>query len=102
MAATATSRGAQTMNSMYFKPMLRKAYHRKSSDIVSDTIKLNRDEKKNKNMVAGNCDATCWIPDDRTGIYYPKGQEKIMEDVPRDAGRNFGAINWFSNHEDCI
>lgn len=77
-------------------------YHRKSPDVLSDTAKLNGDEVKNKNIVAGNCDATWWIPDDRTGIYYPKGQEKVMEDVPQDAGRNFGAINWFFNHEDCI
>ncbi|CAI0472077.1 unnamed protein product [Linum tenue] len=33
-----------------------------------------------------------WVPDPRTGIYFPRGQEWVMEDVPEDAaslGRSF-------------
>ncbi|KAL0342225.1 UNVERIFIED_CONTAM: hypothetical protein Scaly_1885100 [Sesamum calycinum] len=63
MASAAAGRGAQTMNSMYFKPILRKAYHRKSGspDIVSDTMKLNGEEMKHKTTAAtGNGDATWW------------------------------------------
>ncbi|WOG99328.1 hypothetical protein DCAR_0518676 [Daucus carota subsp. sativus] len=86
--ATSASRGAQTMNSVYLKPMLRKAYHRKSGEKVSDGLKKNEDRK----MKDGNW----WIRDDRTGIFYPKGQEKVMEDVPLHAGRDFG-VNWLSN-----
>ncbi|KAL0354935.1 UNVERIFIED_CONTAM: hypothetical protein Sradi_3940400 [Sesamum radiatum] len=99
MASAAAGRGAQTMNSMYFKPILRKAYHRKSGspDMVSDTMKLNGEEMKHKMTAAtGNGDATWWVPDDRTGIYYPKGQEKMMEDVPQGSGKGFDTINWFN------
>ncbi|KAL7099508.1 hypothetical protein ACP275_09G088300 [Erythranthe tilingii] len=103
MASAAAGRGAQTMNSIYFKPMLRKAYHKKSGspDMVSDTVKLNGEEVKQKATVsiagagAGNGDGTWWVRDDRTGIYYPKGQEKVIEDVPQGAGKDFGAVNWF-------
>ncbi|XP_051147978.1 uncharacterized protein LOC127263079 [Andrographis paniculata] len=99
------SRGAQSMNSMYFKPMLRKAYHRKtgSPDTVADhTIKLNGDEAAKHNPAAGNGNGNgsgtgngWWMQDHRTGIYYPKGQEKVMEDVPSGAMKEFQTINWF-------
>ncbi|XAR50427.1 hypothetical protein NMG60_11004753 [Bertholletia excelsa] len=101
--ATTAGRGAQTVNTMYTKPMLRKAsYHKKSGDNISDAFKLNGEEPKNKSMVvAGEHRDGDWIPDHRTGIYYPKGHEKVMEDVPVGAGWDFG-INWFSNDEDFI
>ncbi|XP_059302551.1 uncharacterized protein LOC132054590 [Lycium ferocissimum] len=104
MATAAAGRGAQSMNFMYFKPMLRKAYHRKSTspDMISDTVKLNGEEVKSSKGVMKNHDDSWWVPDDRTGIFYPKGHEKVIEDVPSAAGRDFGAINWFSNHEDCL
>ncbi|KAL8123145.1 hypothetical protein AgCh_011221 [Apium graveolens] len=86
--ATSVSRGAQTMSSVYLKPMFRKAYHRKSGDKVSDGLKMKEERKKN--------DGNWWIRDDRTGILYPKGQEKVMENVPLEAGKDFG-VNWLSN-----
>ncbi|CAA2967841.1 PREDICTED: uncharacterized protein LOC101265141 [Olea europaea subsp. europaea] len=103
MATASASRGAQTFNCMHFKPILRKAYHRKSGppDMMSDKVKLNGEETKNKS-IATQHDPTWWIPDDRTGIYYPKGHEKVIQDVPQTSIEDFGAINWFSNHEDCI
>ncbi|CAA0816507.1 Unknown protein [Striga hermonthica] len=98
MASTAAGRGAQTMNSMYFKPMLRKAYHRKSGspgspDTLSDTVKVNGEEVKQTRPSSG--EATWWVRDDRTGLFYPKGQEKVIEDVPQGAGKEIGTINWF-------
>ncbi|KAL3631763.1 hypothetical protein CASFOL_024747 [Castilleja foliolosa] len=97
--ASAAGRGAQTMNSMYFKPMLRKAYHRKSGspEMVSDTMKAKGEEVKQTKAATttGNGDATWWVRDDRTGIYYPKGQEWVIEDVPQGAGKEHGTINWF-------
>ncbi|KAL3835440.1 hypothetical protein ACJIZ3_010176 [Penstemon smallii] len=98
MASTAAGRGAQTMNSMYFKPILRKAYHRKSGspDMKGDGVKLNVEEGKQKMATtAGSSDCTWWIRDDRTGIYYPKGQEKMIENIPQGAGKEFGIVNWF-------
>ncbi|KAL4182151.1 hypothetical protein AMTRI_Chr12g241110 [Amborella trichopoda] len=36
----------------------------------------------------------CWIPDQRSGIYYPKGQERIMVQVPVNAAM-IDEIHWF-------
>ncbi|KAL7222465.1 hypothetical protein ACSBR1_024207 [Camellia fascicularis] len=105
--ATTVGRGAQSMNTIYFKPMLRKAYHKKGScgDMVSDAVKLNGgEEMKNKtsSLDGGGVSGDWWVPDHRTGIYYPKGHEKVIQDVPLDAGKDFLRINWFTNNEDFI
>ncbi|KAI7748291.1 hypothetical protein M8C21_017440 [Ambrosia artemisiifolia] len=93
MSAT-IGRGAQNMHTIYIKPALRKAYHRKSGG--SDTTRLNHDEPKNKNLCSGSpSDTHAWVPDTRTGIYYPKGQEKVIEDVPSHAAKDY-TVNWFS------
>ncbi|KAF8021681.1 hypothetical protein BT93_G1969 [Corymbia citriodora subsp. variegata] len=109
------SRGAQTMNSIFFKcssslllltmnfrngrPMLRKAYHRKSSaDTMRDTVKLEGEEVKSKSN-AGSSDGGCWVPHERTSIYCPKGQEKVIEDIPPDAVKDLG-VNWISYNGD--
>lgn len=68
--------------------------------MISDTAKLNGEEVKNKSVVANHHDGNnWWVPDDRTGIFYPKGQEKVMEDVPSEAGKDTEAINWFYNND---
>ncbi|GFQ01407.1 hypothetical protein PHJA_002284600 [Phtheirospermum japonicum] len=36
---------------------------------------------------------SCWIPHPRTGIYFPMGQEWVMEDVPNDAA-SFDCTFW--------
>ena len=36
----------------------------------------------------GNCS---WVPHERTGIYYPKGHEKVFDDVPPIDFE----VNWF-------
>ncbi|KAL6972933.1 hypothetical protein U1Q18_027107 [Sarracenia purpurea var. burkii] len=104
MAATVARGAHTTMNTMQIKPMLRKAYHSKSScaDMVSDVVKVNGEEVKNQKRFPGDRrDGDWWVPDHRTGIYYPKGQEKVMEDVPLGAGKDFG-VNWFSTHDEFI
>ncbi|CAK9163217.1 unnamed protein product [Ilex paraguariensis] len=96
--AAAVGRGSQTMSSFCFKPMLRKAYHRKSNstDMISDTVKVNGEEVKTK-TAAGDHGGSWWIPDDRTGIYCPKGQEKVLADVPLGAGKDSGVHYFFNN-----
>ncbi|XP_030551303.1 uncharacterized protein LOC115755869 [Rhodamnia argentea] len=95
------SRRAQTMNSMFFKPLIRKAYHRKSSaDTVRDAAKLEGEEVKSKGH-AGSSDGGCWVPHERTGVYCPKGQEKVIEDIPPGPTKDAG-INWISYNEDDL
>ncbi|KAL0454297.1 UNVERIFIED_CONTAM: hypothetical protein Slati_0768900 [Sesamum latifolium] len=36
---------------------------------------------------------SCWMPHPRTGIYFPKGQEWVMEDIPNDAA-SFDCTFW--------
>jgi hypothetical protein len=82
--------------------MFRKTFHKKSSspDMIRDTMKLEGEEVKKTSHDIGHSDSTyVWIPHDRTGIYYPKGQEKVMEDVPPAAVKDVG-VNWFSYNED--
>lgn len=79
--------------------MLRKPYHRKSSaDTMRDTVKLEGEEVKSKSH-AGSSDGGCWVPHERTGVYCPKGQEKVIDDVPLGAVKDVG-INWISCNGD--
>lgn len=41
-------------------------------------------------------DSAWWVPHPRTGIYFPKGHEWVMEDVPEDAAR-LNQTFWFRN-----
>ncbi|XP_024971727.1 uncharacterized protein LOC112510514 [Cynara cardunculus var. scolymus] len=93
--SAAIGRGAQNMHIHCIKPALRKGYHKKSGGV--DTPRLNHEEAKNNNFYGGSpADAdVVWIPDSRTGIYYPKGQEKVMENVPSHAAKDY-TVNWFS------
>ncbi|CAN8235172.1 unnamed protein product [Cochlearia groenlandica] len=104
--STFSSRGAQTMNTMFVKPMLRKSIHKKSAshDIARETAKTDgsgagEEIKKVRGgfSVAGET-SSAWIPHEGTGIYYPKGQEKVMQDVPPPpAGCHVDdLVNWFS------
>ncbi|KAL6144989.1 hypothetical protein ACLB2K_055678 [Fragaria x ananassa] len=98
--ATVFARGAQTMNTMFFKPAGRKAFHKKSTsaDMIRETMKFEGDEMKNKSHkgMGSEYDGNIsWVPHERTGIYYPKGQEKVMNEISPAAGRDMG-VNWFT------
>ncbi|KAK7280280.1 hypothetical protein RJT34_25342 [Clitoria ternatea] len=41
-------------------------------------------------------DLDCWVPHPRTGIYFPKGHDWVMDDVPEDAAR-LSQTHWFRN-----
>ncbi|KAI4326229.1 hypothetical protein MLD38_031562 [Melastoma candidum] len=89
MASTAYSRGTQTFTS-FFRPMTRKSYHRKST---TDATRLDVEAAKDRGGVVG--DSTTWVPHETTGIYHPKGQAKVIEDVPLRAAKDVG-VNWHS------
>ncbi|KAL4335895.1 hypothetical protein GQ457_07G032780 [Hibiscus cannabinus] len=93
MAAT---RGAPSMNSLFFKPMIRKYCTKggSSADTLREPMRMEAEEVKRK-TTAGHDGSCCWVPHDRTGIYYPKGHEKVMADVPAHATKDSG-IHWFS------
>lgn len=40
-----------------------------------------------------------WVRDGRTGIYYPMGQEKVMDGIPTAAGKDISAVHWFSYND---
>ncbi|KAL0008623.1 hypothetical protein SO802_010125 [Lithocarpus litseifolius] len=78
------------------RPVTRKTYHKKSCspDMIRESKKMEGEEVKNKRHT-GESDVHVWIPHERTGIYCPKGQEKVIDDVPAVAGKDF-QVNWFS------
>ncbi|EES17083.1 hypothetical protein BDA96_08G120400 [Sorghum bicolor] len=43
-------------------------------------------------------ETSLWVPHPRTGIYYPKGFEWVMEDVPSSAA-SFQQSYWFRTGE---
>lgn len=85
----------------------RKAHHKKGSsaaDTKREGTRMEAEEVKDKsqntsggdNLTNNNCNDNSWVPHQRTGIYYPKGQEKIMQDVPPEAAKDM-PVNWFSH-----
>ncbi|CAI0437283.1 unnamed protein product [Linum tenue] len=96
----AFSRGAHTMNSMFNRPMVRKGYHKKSSSAAGDTKVESDQSKLGSDGGGGYCS---WVPDEKTGIYYPKGQEKVMQEIPAGAGRDVD-VHWYSHNyqENCL
>ncbi|KAJ4716177.1 putative Late embryogenesis abundant protein Lea5 [Melia azedarach] len=42
---------------------------------------------------------TCWVPHPRSGIYFPQGQEWVMEDVPKGAASLGGRTFWLRNDD---
>lgn len=42
-----------------------------------------------------------WGPHHRSGIYYSRGQERVMEDVPTEAAKLVETIQYFSGSEDA-
>ncbi|GMJ09794.1 hypothetical protein like AT3G19550 [Hibiscus trionum] len=41
-------------------------------------------------------DSQCWVPHPRSGIYFPKGHEWVMKDVPVGAA-SFNETYWLRN-----
>ncbi|KAK6916348.1 hypothetical protein RJ641_019209, partial [Dillenia turbinata] len=41
-------------------------------------------------------ESSCWVPHPRNGIYFPKGQERVIDDVPANAA-SFSETYWLRN-----
>ncbi|KAF2294572.1 hypothetical protein P3X46_013766 [Hevea brasiliensis] len=54
------------------------------------------EESGNSIMEAKTEDGSCWVPHPRTGIYVPKGHERVMDDVPESAA-SFNQTYWLRN-----
>ncbi|KAG6507689.1 uncharacterized protein LOC121983085 isoform X1 [Zingiber officinale] len=48
---------------------------------------------KKQQRAAAADEEGCWVPHPRTGIYYPKGHDWVMEDVPEGAS-SFPRTYW--------
>lgn len=46
----------------------------------------------------GDGSSSSWVPHPRTGIYFPKGQDHVLEDVPEGAA-SFGQTYWFRTED---
>ncbi|XP_068336618.1 uncharacterized protein [Pyrus communis] len=59
--------------------------------MVRETVKSEGDEAKNKNQMGENNDNNIWIPHEKTGIYYPKGQEKVLDEISPGSVKDMGS-----------
>lgn len=83
------------------RPIGRKTYHKSSVETIRETLKVEADEATSKPQnTSGHgsmVDENTWVPHERNGFYYPKGHEKVMEDVPRPKpDHEEVSVNWFS------
>ncbi|KAM7280544.1 hypothetical protein ACFE04_007678 [Oxalis oulophora] len=58
----------------------------------------NREKNTNGEEVGWSC---CWVPHPRSGIYSPKGQEWVLNDVPENAA-SFSHTYWIRNVDDTL
>ncbi|KAH6811800.1 glutamate racemase [Perilla frutescens var. frutescens] len=83
MAVNAGLKNAKTL--LLLKPFsvsrLPRPYHRKTTD------KAVEEQRRTEET------GSCWMPDPRTGIYFPRGQESVMDDIPSDAA-SFDCTFW--------
>ncbi|MCL7037225.1 hypothetical protein MKW94_005397 [Papaver nudicaule] len=92
-------RGAQSINCKILKAVQRKSYHKESSpqiEIKNVMVRGDDGSTSTYHLHVDGEDATQWVPDNRTGIYYPKGHEKVIEDVPVAATKATEEAQWFS------
>nr|KAJ0202789.1 hypothetical protein LSAT_V11C500269600 [Lactuca sativa] len=72
-------------------------YDYEESEVQSQSLK-NKVQGEKKEYNEQQQEEECWIPHRRTGIYYPKGHEWVMEDVP-DGAACFAYSYWLRNSD---
>lgn len=61
-------------------------------------VELFKHEVQHQNKEYEVPEESYWIPHPRTGIYYPKGHEWVMKDVP-DGAATFANNYWLRNSD---
>ncbi|KAI3873470.1 hypothetical protein MKW98_008122 [Papaver atlanticum] len=94
-------RGAQSINCKILKAVRRKSYHKESSPQIVLGKSQEGDDHGSMSSYHLHGDGedestTRWVPDSRTGIYYPQGHEKVIEDIPVGAAKKIDKAQWFS------
>ncbi|KAF6138460.1 hypothetical protein GIB67_022494 [Kingdonia uniflora] len=91
----AIARGIQSLHSKFIKFVHGKAYHRESSTSSGELKKVAVMAEEEEDYSDIHVGTTIWVPHDRTRMYYPKGQEKVVDEVPNGASK-LSEIHWFS------
>lgn len=63
----------------------------KVKETVCNKEEVEEEELGSYNNIRGG---SIWVPHPNNGIYYPKGHERIMDDVP-NAAASFSPTYWF-------
>ncbi|KAJ8638342.1 hypothetical protein MRB53_012609 [Persea americana] len=63
-----------------------------------DLSNLLRLEEKAREEMDRTIDLASWVPHPRTGIYYPRGHEWVMESIP-DGAASFNQTYWLRASE---
>ncbi|XP_057964331.1 uncharacterized protein LOC131155311 [Malania oleifera] len=75
-------------------------HHHRENYSAAGTIMKSSDNKENSISSSNSGSSVgaygCWVPHPRTGIYFPRGQERVMEDVP-DGAASLRETYWFRN-----
>ncbi|KAH1030871.1 hypothetical protein J1N35_043045 [Gossypium stocksii] len=69
-----------------------KRVERPLSKIASADREINKKCKSNDDIKG----SSSWVPHPKSGIYFPKGHEWVMDDVP-DRAASFGSSFWVRN-----
>ncbi|KAJ0982098.1 hypothetical protein J5N97_010353 [Dioscorea zingiberensis] len=59
---------------------------------------MNGMKEKEREKECRSSESGWWMPHPRTGIYYPKGCERVMDGIPEGAA-TFQQAYWFRNLE---
>ncbi|KAF7811060.1 Late embryogenesis abundant protein [Senna tora] len=65
---------------------------------VSKVISEKKKKEDATSSSSSSSSSSCWIPHPKTGIYFPKGHEWVMNDVPEGAA-TFTQTCWFRNDD---
>ncbi|KAL7236473.1 hypothetical protein ACSBR1_019714 [Camellia fascicularis] len=91
-------------------PMILLRAHKPTGRHTSELSKTDQVAEKHQESIKGykKADPSCWMPHPRTGIYFPKGHDHVMDGVPESAA-SFDQTYWLRNvdgvdkpdHDEC-
>ncbi|KAG9440432.1 hypothetical protein H6P81_020597 [Aristolochia fimbriata] len=90
----AITRGTHGQNLKFLKSAMQKGYYcscTSTDQSPRTSTELKRRRSPNEREETGHDNPAVvawWIPDPRTGIYYPEGQERVMESIPVGAAKS--------------
>ncbi|KAL6218975.1 hypothetical protein ACLB2K_012182 [Fragaria x ananassa] len=64
---------------------------------TAEGVSRKEESRKRPEMESPSTWSSSWVPDPRTGIYFPKGHERVMDDIPKGAASLNNQTFWLRN-----